>query len=228
MIATVINAGAVLIGGIIGLGFKKFITKEVSKPIFQALGLCVLFIGIKGSLEVNNVVIVIVSMVLGVIVGEWVDIDKKLNQFGLFLQTKTSLKSELSIANGFVTASLLFCVGAMSIVGPIQSSLLGNHEILFTKSALDFVASVIFSATLGIGVLLASGFVLIYQGLITIFAGWIEPFLTGAMITDISCVGSLLIIAIGLNLLNITTIKVANLLPAIALPILFHFLIGLF
>ena len=228
MIATIVNTGAVLVGGSIGFLLKRFITKEISKPIFQALGLCIILIGIKGALEIDTILVVIASMVIGVILGEWIDLDKRLNQFGAFLQKKTNLKNETSIATGFVSASLLFCVGAMSIIGPLQSGLTGNHEILFTKSALDFVSSVIFAATLGVGVLLSSGFVLIYQGAITLFAGVIEPFLTTAMITDISCVGSLLIIAIGLNLLDITKIKIANLLPAVFLPVLLHFVIGLF
>lgn len=172
MIATLVNAAAVIAGGLIGILFKKGIPEKMSDTVFKGLGLCTLFIGISGSLCGKNVIIVIISIVLGAIIGEGIDLDKRINSLGAIIEKKFNKGGDkrVSIAEGFVTSSLLFCVGAMTIVGSLQSGLTGNHSTIFTKSTLDFVAAIIFASTLGVGVLFSAVLVLVYQGAITLFA----------------------------------------------------------
>ena len=160
-------------------------------------------------------------MAIGALIGEVIDIDKYLNKLGDLLENKFSSKDKkTSISQGFVSASLLFCVGAMSIVGSLQSGLNGNHEIIFAKSILDGISAIIFSASLGIGVIFSSITVLIYQGTITIGASFLSSILSDSVVTSMSAIGSLIIIGLGFNMLKITNIKVANLLPAIIIPII--------
>ena len=220
MIATLVNAAAVIAGGIIGILFKKGIPERISDTVFKGLGLCTLFIGISGSLCGKNVIIVIISMVLGAIIGEGIDLDSQINSLGELIEKKFNKGGKkVSIAEGFVTSSLLFCVGAMTIVGSLQSGLTGDHSTIFTKSTLDFVAAIIFASTLGIGVLFSAVFVLVYQGAITLFAQWLSPVLSTAVIDEMSCAGYILIIALALNMIGITKLKVMNYVPAVFLPI---------
>ena len=218
---TIVNAIAVIIGSTIGLLLKKGIPQRFSDSIMKAIALCVIYIGIDGCLQGEKTLVTIISMVLGVIIGEALRLDDRINNLGKKLEDKVSKGKEAdgSIAKGFVTASLLFCVGAMTIVGSLESGISGNHEILFSKSLLDFISSVIFTASLGIGVVFSAVFVFIYQGAITLLAQFIGPFLGDAVIAEMTCAGSLLIIALGLNMLGITKLKVMNYIPAVFLPI---------
>lgn len=222
MLGTIVNTIAVIIGASIGLLLKKGLPENLEDTMMKGLGLCTLFLGIRGSLEGNNSLILIISMVVGALIGEGIDLDEKLNRFGKWLENKFKSKDgdKVSIAEGFVSASLLFCVGAMTVVGSLQSGLQGNHEMLFNKSMLDFVAAIIFASSMGIGVLFSAAFVLVYQGAITLAAQWVAPFLTDTIIAEMTCVGSVIIIGIGLNLLGITKLKVMNYVPAIFIPIL--------
>ena len=221
MISVFVNAGAVVAGSCIGLLLKKGIPERLSDMLMKALGLCTLYIGISGALKGENTIILIVSMVVGVLIGEGIDLDDKLNRLGKFLETRFSKEGEkVSIAEGFVSASLLFCVGAMTIVGSLQSGLTGNHEMIFAKSMLDFVAAIIFTSSLGIGVFFSAVFVLVYQGAIVLLAQWISPLLTDYTIGEMTCAGSVIIIALGLNMLGITKLKVMNFVPAIFVPML--------
>lgn len=220
MIATVINTITIIIGCFIGLIAKGKISKDKSDKVMQALALCVLYIGISGAIKAENAIIVIVSMVIGTLIGEFIDIDDKLNKFGQYIENKMKKYSDGKIAEAFVTTTLLFCVGAMSVVGSLESGMLGKYDTLLAKSALDGVASIVFSSTLGIGVLISAISVFIYQGIITLCAGALAKILTMTVITYMSAVGSLLIVALGLNMLNITKLKVANMLPAVLIPIL--------
>lgn len=219
---TIVNAIAVVVGSSIGLLLKKGIPERFSDSIMKAVALCVIYIGIDGVLKGENVLITIISMVVGVILGEALKLDDRINSLGKKLEEKVSTGNvaEGSIAKGFVSASLLFCVGAMTIVGSLESGISGNHEILFSKSLLDFISSVIFTASLGIGVMFSAVFVLVYQGAITLLAQFIGPYLSDVVIAEMTCVGSLLIIAIGLNMLGITKLKVMNYIPGVFLPIL--------
>lgn len=222
MLGTIVNTIAVIIGAGIGMFLKKGIPEKLSDTMMKGLGLCTLFLGISGSLEGENSLILIISIVVGALIGEGIDLDAKLNQMGNWLENKFKSKDggKISIAEGFVSASLLFCVGAMTIVGSLQSGLQGNHEMLFNKSMLDFVAAIIFASSMGVGVMLSAAFVLVYQGAITLLAQWVAPVLSDVVIAEMNCVGSVIIIGIALNLLGITKLKVMNYVPAIFIPII--------
>lgn len=226
MLGTLVNSAAIIIGGAIGLLLKKGLPKKMADTLMVGLGLCTLYIGISGCLEGENTLVLIISMVAGTILGEAVDLDDKINKLGNFLERKfAGKKSEataqkVSLAEGFVTSSLLFCVGAMAIVGSLQSGLTGNHETLYAKSMLDFVAAIIFASTLGAGVMLSASLLFLYQGSITLLAQFIEPFLTDPVIAEMNCVGNVIIIGLAMNMLGISKFKVMNFVPAIFLPIL--------
>ena len=223
MLGTIVNAAAIVLGGAIGLFLKKGLPERLSDTLMKGLGLCTLYIGISGCLAGENTLVLIVSMVIGTIIGEAVDLDDKINRLGKWIERKFAGKrfsGKVSLAEGFVTASLLFCVGAMAIVGSLQSGLTGQHETLFAKSVLDCVAAIIFASSLGVGVLLSAGLVFAYQGSITLLAGFIEPFLTDPVIAEMNCVGNVIIIGLAMNMLGISKFKVMNFVPAIFLPIL--------
>ncbi len=222
MTGTIVNAIAVIIGSAIGLLLKKGIPARFSDSIMKAVSLCVIFIGIDGCLKGENTLIIIISMAVGALIGELLKLDDGINALGRKLEEKISKgkSQENTIAKGFVTASLLFCVGAMAIVGSLESGINNNHEILFSKSLLDFISSIVFSASLGIGVMFSAVFVFVYQGIITVLAQFVGPYLSDTVIAEMTCVGSLLIIALGLNMLGVTKIKVMNYVPAVFLPII--------
>lgn len=230
MFGTIVNSLAIIGGCLVGLIIKGRMTEKISNTIMQGLALCVLYIGISGALEGKHTLITIVCIALGALIGELIDIDKWLSSVGDKLEEKfykgKNENKKISVSEGFVSASLLFCVGAMAIVGSLQSGLSGNYDTLFAKSVLDGISSIIFSASLGIGVLFSSVAVFIYQGIITLGASFLSGILSTNVINCMSATGSLLIIGLGLNVLKATNIKIANLLPAVFLPILFG-LVGL-
>lgn len=220
MLGTIVNALAVIAGAFVGLLLKKGIPEKISDVVMKGVALCVLYIGISGALSGTNTLITIISIVIGAVVGSLLDIDRRLNSLGEFAERKLSKGDEkTSIAEGFVSASLLFCVGSMAIVGSIQSGLTGNHEMIYTKSMLDGISAIIFTSTLGAGVFLSAAAVLVYQGAIVLCAQWVQPFLSDYAVAEMTCVGSLLIIALALNMLGITKLKTANYLPAVFVPI---------
>ncbi len=219
MIGTVVNTLAAVVGGLLGTLLKKGIPERFADLVQKGLALCVLYIGIKGSLVGTNTLVTILSLVLGAILGELLNIDGGIERLGAWAQRKLS-KGGSRLGEGFVTASLLFCVGSMSVVGSLQSGLTGNHETIFTKSMLDFVSAIILGSSLGLGVCLSGAFVLVYQGAIVLLARWAAPILSDYVVAEMSCAGSLLIVALGLNMLGVTKLKVGNLLPAMFLPII--------
>lgn len=227
MLGTIINSVAIIIGSIIGFFIKGGVKEKVSNTILTGIGLCVLYIGISGSLEENNTIITIICIAVGALLGETIDIDDKLNALGKRIELgiskliKNPKEEKISISEGFVSSSLLFCVGAMAIVGSLESGLQGNHEVLFTKSILDGISAIIFTASLGIGVIFSAISVFLYQGIITIAAGALAGVLSSGVIASMTAVGSLLIVGLGLNMVGATKIKVANLLPAVFIPIAF-------
>ena len=228
-----INVGAVVSGSLIGLVFKKGIPEKYAKAITTAIGLCVVFIGISGALRTENgagadPLILIFSMILGIVIGELLKIDDRLNLLGNKLEKKLSKDSRGDFAKGFVNSTLLFCVGAMAITGSMESALENNHSTLIAKSVLDGINSIVFAANMGIGVIFSSIAILIYQGgiaTITYFLG--SSFLTPTMNLHLIVTGSLVIMALGFNMLGITKIKVANFLPAIFIAPLIVFLLSL-
>lgn len=224
MLGVLVNTMTVLVGSAVGLLLKKGIPDRVAKAVMTAIGLCTIYIGIDGALAGSNTIVLIVSMVFGTIVGTLINIDGGINRLGNFLQNKFK-KSDgrTSIAEGFMTGSLLFCVGAMTIVGSLNAGLNGDNELLFTKSVLDLISSCMLASSLGIGVMFAAAFVFVFQGGIVLLSGLLQNLVTNPeLIAEITCAGSVMIIGLGLNLLGITKIKVANLLPAMLFVPLFY------
>lgn len=230
MVGTLINTVAILVGTALGLLLRKGIPERLRETVVQGQGLCVILIGLSGALKTGDTLCMIICMVGGALIGAAINIEKRLNDLGTFLERKvTRGQGETgSVAKGFVSASLLFCVGAMAIVGAMDSGLRGDHSTLIAKSALDGISAIFFASSLGIGVGLSAFAVLIYQGAIALLAMWIEPLLTETVITEMSAVGGLLIAGIGLNMIYDKHIPVGNLLPAIFLPMLYIPLTGLF
>ena len=220
MIGTLINVAAVIAGSLIGLFLRRGLPKQLRDTLMAGMGLCVIVIGLKGALGTGNEMLVILSVVLGGCVGVALQIEKHLDQLGSRLEKKFSAAGDGNFGKGFVTASLMFCVGAMAIVGSMDSGLRGDHSTLMAKSVLDGVASIILSSTLGPGVMLSALAVLIYQGGIALLAQAIQPLLTERVIAEMSAVGGVLIMAIGLNMLRKEHIPVGNLLPGVFLPLL--------
>ncbi len=230
MLGTIVNALAIIAGSLLGLLLNRGIPANYRNGVMSGVGLAVILIGLKGALSSESLMIVIFSVIIGAVIGEFLGIEEKLEGLGKYLERKVAAKSseQSSFARGFVTASLVFCVGSMAIVGSLESGLTGNHQTLFAKSVLDGVTSIIFASTLGLGVLFSSLAVFFYQGLITVMAVILKSYLVPETIDQMSSVGGLLILAIGFNLLKITTIRVGNLLPGIFLPLLYLFLLKLF
>lgn len=218
MISVFVNVGTVLLGGALGLLLKKGIPERISKAVMSAIGLCTVYIGIDGALKGNNTVVLIVSMVFGTVVGNLIDIDRQIGRLGEWIEKKFSKKKTggVSLAEGFMTGSLLFCVGAMTVVGSLNAGLSGDHRLIYTKSVLDMISSCMLASTLGAGVLFSAVFVLFYQGGLVLLSGLLQNVLTDeALIAQINCAGSVMIIGLGLNILGITKLKVANFLPAL-------------
>lgn len=221
MLGTIVNAIAIVIGSFVGLILKGGIPDRYKNTLINSIALAILLIGIMGAIKTEDLLLLIFSLAIGSLIGEYIDIEKNLERFGDFIESKMASK-EGGISKGFVTASLLYCVGSMSIVGALESGLMGNHQTLFAKSILDGILSIVFASTLGIGVMLSSVSVFIYQGSITIAATFIKIFLTPEVIAEVSAVGSVLIMALGINMLEIKKIKVGNMLPAIFIPFIFY------
>lgn len=215
------NTLAIIAGSLAGLLVKGGIPKAYMDTVMQAIGLAVILIGLKGALSAEDLLLVIFSLAIGGVAGEFLRIEERLEHLGLWLERKLSRVGG-DIAKGFVTASLLFCVGSMAIVGSLESGLTGNHQTLFAKSVLDGVSSIVFASTFGFGVMLSAGAVFLYQGLITVTASFIKPFLIPPVIAQMSAVGGLLIMAIGFNILEFKRIKVGNMLPAILIPLIYY------
>ena len=221
MLGTWVNTLAIIVGSIIGLLLRGGIPTQFRTTIMQGLGLAVILIGLTSALKTDDVLIVILSLVIGGVLGEALRIEARLDRIGRWLETKLA-RSGSNLARGFVTASLVYCVGSMAVVGALESGLTGNHQTLFAKSTLDGVASIVFASTLGIGVMLSSVSVLIYQGIITLSASALKQLLIPQAVTQMSAVGGLLIMAIGINLLEMAKLRVGNLLPAIFIPLVYY------
>jgi uncharacterized protein len=223
LLGTIVNTLAIIVGSLLGIVFRGGIPNKYQVTIMQAISLAVILIGLKMAFKTDAVLLVIFSLVIGSILGEFIKIEDRLENFGKRLETKFA-KAGDGIAKGFVVASLVYCVGSMAIVGSMESGLTGNHQTLFAKSALDGLSSIIFASTFGIGVLFSSISVFLYQGIITLTSSLMKPFLIPPVINQMSGVGGLLIMAIGFNLLEIKIIKVGNMLPAIFIPLIYYML----
>ena len=229
MLGVIINVVTVIIGSSVGLLFKKGIPEKVSNAAMIGLGACTLYIGVSGSLAGENVLILIASVVLGAIIGTLLNIDDAINSFAQKVESKFKKDgSNVSIAEGIITATLLFCVGSMTVTGSIQAGLTGDNSVLITKAMLDLVSSMMLASSLGIGVLLSSIAVFVIQGGLVLLAGLISPLMSTGAINEMTCAGSILIIMIGTNLMRISKIKVANFLPAILFAPIIYNIVPLF
>jgi len=219
MIGTLVNAAAIIVGSLLGLLAGKGLPKQIKDALMAGMGLCVIMIGLKGALGADNQMLVIFSVVIGGVLGAALRIEDRLDGLGKRLEARFSAGEEGSIGKGFVSASLIFCVGAMAIVGSMDSGLRGDHATLFAKAVLDGVISVVLASTLGPGVMLSAGAVFVYQGAIALLAQAIAPLLSDRAIQEMSAVGGLLIVGIGLNMLRKQHIPVGNLLPSVFMPL---------
>lgn len=221
LLGTLVNVAAIIIGALAGL-FLSRMREEISQTVMQAIGLVVVVIGISMALEADDFATVLLALVFGGIIGSWLRLEERLNNFGKWVEQKIGGKSPFAVS--FVSGTLLYCVGAMAIVGALNSGLQGDHEVLYTKALLDGFTAIVFSATLGIGVIFASVPVFLYQGSIALAAEWITRFLDGPLldqvILQITSVGGVLIVGLGINLLRAATIRVADLLPALPLAVI--------
>lgn len=224
MLGTIVNALAIIGGSVVGFLFKGGIPERINDTVMKGLALCILIIGVTGAVKSENMLLVICSIVIGGVIGEIFDIDKVLKRLGNAIEAKLNGRGG-SISEGFVTASLVYCVGAMAIVGSLESGLKGNHSILFTKAMLDGISAIMFTSTLGIGVALSSVSVFLYQGAITMGSSFLQGILTTAVVTEISAVGSILIMGLGFNMMGSAKIKVANMLPAVIVPIIYFLIV---
>lgn len=220
MLGPAVNGLVIIICALAGKFLIKGMSRRFEEIIKKAIGLSIIYIGLSGAMENQRVMLLIISMVAGSLIGEWINIDKGMNNIGKWAEKKMGF-GDGNFSKGFVSASILFCTGSMAIVGAMESGLQGNHEMLFAKSILDGVIAIVFTSTMGIGVLFSAVPVFLYEGAIALGAGFIKDWLTPEIITEMSAVGSLLIAALGFNFLEIREIKVANMIPAIFLPWLF-------
>ena len=223
MLAVFVNMATVLLGSAIGILFRKRIKESYTKAIISALALVTIVIGVSSAVTTQNLLCVIVCMALGTLLGELIRLDDRINSAGDWLKQKV-LRGKLEgsrFTEGFVSACILFCVGSMTIMGSLEAGVNRNYSIIFAKSALDFVSSMMFAAAMGAGVPFAALFILVFQGGLTLLAGLVSPYLSAAVITEMTAVGGTILIGMGLNMLELSEkrIKVANMLPAIFLPI---------
>lgn len=228
---TIINTVAVLVGGILGLVLKNGVAKKFESILMQALGLATIFVGAggvlkymlvveNGSLSTRGTMLLIFSLVIGCLLGQWWDIESKMEMIGIKLKKAVRIKNDNHFVEGFVTTSLIICVGAMAIVGAMQDGLSGDSSMLVAKSVLDFALVVILASTYGIGAVFSAIPIFVYQGTITVIAALFGSVISNTLIEELSYVGSALIFCVGINLVREKTFQVANMLPALLIPVL--------
>ena len=233
-LGTILNVAAIVAGGLIGLVFSRAISARYQQTLMQAIGVCVIFVGIGGvvqqmmtvtadGLQSGGTMMVVISYAVGSLLGEWIDLERRMEQFGTWLKIKTGNAREKQFVDAFVTASLTVCIGAMAIVGAIQDGLSGDHSTLALKAMLDMVIIYVMSASMGKGCLFAAIPVGILQGAVTLLARAIQPLMTEAALANLSLTGSILIFCVGINLLWEKKLKVANMLPSIVVAVILAF-----
>jgi uncharacterized protein len=223
----IVNSIAIVVGGALGLLFRKGFPEKIAQTTLQILGLFTLVVGLGMAIQGQELIMVLISLTFGAALGEWLDIEGRLDRFGSWLEKRLNL-TEKSPAKGFIYTSLLFCVGSLAIVGSITDGLKGDHSILVTKALLDGIISIPFAATMGAGVLGSAVPVLLYQGSLTLLASKIQFFFTPVMVRELTSVGGVIVIGIGINILGLQKIRAANFIPALILIVLILYLKGLF
>lgn len=234
-LGTLINVAGIILGGLIGLFCGKLITQSVQDTLMKSNGVCVLFLGIAGTLEQmitiqdghlqsGGTMMMILSLSIGALIGEWINLDHRMEQFGKWLKQKTGNAKDRMFVDGFVTASLTVCIGAMAVVGALQDGISGNYSTLLTKAILDLIIICVMTASMGKGCIFSAIPVALFQGTITLLARSIEPIMTETALSNLSFVGNMLIFCVGVNLVwENTRIKVANMLPAIVIAVAWAF-----
>lgn len=233
-LGTIINVAAILVGGLLGLAFSRAISVRYQETLMQAMGVCVLFVGIGGAvqemmaitsdgLKSGGTMMLVISYAIGSLLGEWIDLEQRIERFGQWLKVKTGNAREKRFVDGFVTASLTVSIGAMAIVGAIQDGLSGDYSTLALKAVLDMVIICVMSASMGKGCIFAAIPVGILQGTVTLLAKAIQPLMTESALSNLSLTGSILIFCVGINLLWEKKLKVANMLPTIVVAVIFAF-----
>lgn len=225
MIGTLVNVLAIILGSFLGHFMRKGIKNEYKDTIIDGLALCIIVMGIMSSIKANNFLLIIASIVIGSIIGEVIGIERRLDLVGFKLQKKIG-KNDSNFSEGFITATLVFCIGAMAIVGSLEAGLTGNYETLFAKSVIDGVTAIIFASSLGLGVVFSIFPLAIYQGGITLLSTPLRHILTENIINEVSAVGGLLIIGIAINLMGIKKIRVSNMLPSLLIPVIYILIQG--
>lgn len=234
-LGTIINSAAIVVGGIFGLLFGKFMKERIQDTLLKACGVCVLFIGIAGAMEgmlkisgssllSGRSMFIVASIALGAVVGEILNIEHGFERFGEWLKVKTGNAKDKGFVNGFVTASLTVCIGAMAVIGAIRDGISGDYSILVTKAILDMIIIMVMTCSLGKGCIFSAIPVFVFQGIITALARLIKPLMTTAALANLSLVGSILIFCIGVNTVWDKRIKVANLLPSLVFAVAIAFL----
>ena len=217
LLGSLVNGGAIVVGGLVGMFAGKLLPERLRTSVMAALSLMTIGIAVPGLLKSSNALIPIISMVIGTIIGELLNIDAAVNKLGDALQKKCNGSP---ITEGFVTGSLVFAVGALAVMGALESGLQHQHSILISKAVIDGVGALVFASTMGLGVALSGVTVLVAEGSMALLASLVAPFLGEAVVNEITFVGSLLIVGISLNLLGVTKLRILNMVPAILLPIL--------
>ncbi len=226
MVGVLVNFGAIVIGGSLGLLLKQGLPERITKVIMQGIGLSVLVIGLSSAIQTDNMLLLVISLVLGGALGALIRIDYNLERLGKYVESKFKNKDN-GFAKGFVITTLIYCVGAMAIVGSIEAGVEGDNTTLYVKSILDGVTAIVFAATLGYGVLFSSIPVLIYQGLIVLLGIQLEPLITEQLVIEMGAVGGVIIIGIGLTILEIKKINLGDLLPSIFIPVIYFVIMNL-
>jgi len=216
---TLINAVAIIVGGALGLLFRKRFPERMTQTVLHVMGLFTLLVGVRMAIQGEELIMVLISLALGAMLGEWMNIEDRLERFGLWLEARLHL-TEQSPAKGFINASLLFCVGSMAIVGSITEGLNGDRSILVTKAIMDGILSIAFAAGMGVGVLGSALPILLYQGSLTLLASKLQAFFTPPMIGELTSVGGVIVMGIGVNILGLKKVRVGNVIPALVIIIL--------
>ena len=234
-LGTIINSAAIIVGGVFGHLFGKILNERIQDSLQKASGICVLFIGIAGAMEgmlklsgsslsAGRSMFIVASLALGALVGEILNIEHGFERFGEWLKVKTGNAKDKSFVEGFVTASLTVCIGAMAVVGSIKDGISGDYSILVTKAILDLIIITVMTCSLGKGCAFSAIPVAVFQGLITALARLIKPLMTDGALANLSLIGSILIFCVGVNLIWDKRIKVANLLPSLVFAVAIAFL----
>ena len=230
MLGPIVNASAIVVCSLLGCFFIKKIPERMEEIIKKAIGLFVIYAGIKGALDNQRILLMLMSLVGGAVIGEFIDIDSLMNRLGLWAEKRLGMSGEgkRSFSKAFISTTLLYCTGSIIIVGSLQSGLTGNHDLLFMKSVLDGVSSLVFAASMGIGVAFSAIPLFICETGIVLLSNFVKDYLSPDIVREMSAVGSILVAAIGFNFLGMIEIKVANFIPAIFIPLVYMLVERLF